>query len=181
MRLTWGPKACGRGVVLDTSTTDAEIGVLKRLAAGNTVLEVGSCWGYSALQLAQVAKHVFAVDPHLEERGGIPGSLPTMRQALRIFELESKVTICLSHSQEVLPALEATGAKFDLIFIDGDHRAPAVEHDLHHSLPLLSHGGALCFHDYTEQEWPDVQRVLDRFYPAGPTHHIDSLWVKSWV
>ena len=42
------------------------------------MLEVGSCFGYSALAMAEVAEHVFAVDPHMEQLGGIPGSLPSL-------------------------------------------------------------------------------------------------------
>jgi predicted O-methyltransferase YrrM len=175
--LTWGPVDCGRGVTLDTSLTPAERDELQWLAAGWQVLEVGSCFGYSALVLAGVAEHVFAVDPHMEQRGGIPGSLPKMREALRVFELEHKVTMCLSFSQDVLCHLLSIGARFGLIFIDADHNRPAVEHDLDHSLRLLDEHGALCFHDYGFDDWPDVKTVLDERYPDGPTRVIDSLWV----
>lgn len=177
VNLTWGPTHAGRGLMLDTSLTPNEKEELVWLASGRQVLEVGSCFGYSALAMAEVAQHVFAVDPHMEQLGGIPGSLPTMRNALRAFELEHKVTICLSFSQDVLPQLVSIGAKFELIFIDADHNRPAVEHDLDHALLLLERRATLCFHDYGFPDWPDVKTVLDERFPAGPTRVTDSLWV----
>lgn len=177
VNLTWGPTHVGRGITLDTSITEEERGELLWLAANRQVLEIGSCFGYSALVMAEVAEHVFAVDPHMEQLGGIPGSLPTMRNALRTFELEGKVTICLSYSQDVLPHLVMLGAKFHLIFVDGDHNRPAVEHDLRWGMKLLDEHGAICFHDYGFPDWPDVKAVLDETFPNGATRVTDSLWV----
>jgi predicted O-methyltransferase YrrM len=179
MRLDWGPtevKSTDHRVRISTSVTPAETAELQRLATGRQVLEIGSCFGYSALQMALAgAMHVLAVDPHMEKDGGIPGSIGTMRAALRQLGVEDRVTICLNWSHVVMPALYAMGARFGLIFIDGDHSPEGVTSDLRWARQLVAAGGAICCHDFEEEQCPGVAEILKDEGP--PTRVVETLWV----
>lgn len=66
-------------------------------------------------------------------------------------------------------------AKFDMIFIDGDHSFKAVKHDVLMGLLLLKQGGLLCGHD-----WPFVkggaEDALKKYNIESP---VGSIWVKG--
>lgn len=51
--------------------------------------------------------------------------------------------------------------KLDMVFIDGDHSAPAVRKDIEAWLPNVKPGGLVLFHDYERDVWPDVKMVVD--------------------
>jgi predicted O-methyltransferase YrrM len=44
--------------------------------------------------------------------------------------------------------MASTQERFDLIFLDGDHRAKAVYQEVSAALPLLNEGGVILLHDY---------------------------------
>jgi spermidine synthase len=48
--------------------------------------------------------------------------------------------------------------KFDVIFIDGDHSYEGVKRDFENSLPLLSEGGSVIFHDINSRGCEGVVR-----------------------
>jgi predicted O-methyltransferase YrrM len=50
--------------------------------------------------------------------------------------------------------------KFDAVFIDGDHRANAVKHDISKALALLEPAGFIALHDCGNPVTPDVESVL---------------------
>jgi predicted O-methyltransferase YrrM len=54
--------------------------------------------------------------------------------------------------------------KFDFIFIDGDHHYVEVKHDIEKAIKLLAHGGIISGHDYNDNSWPDVKRIVDRMF-----------------
>jgi len=64
--------------------------------------------------------------------------------------------------------------KPDFIFIDGDHRREAVEHDIEKSLKMLSDGGILAGHDYAMNGWPAVKEVVDEHFPN--VNVIQQIW-----
>jgi len=164
------------GTIVPTSLTEDETAELQRLARGQQVLEVGSAYGYSAIQMALGgAEHILAVDPHGGQRTfAVPNSLAVMRQNLAVFGVEHRVSIVLARSEIVLPALYAAGARYPLVFVDGDHAEHIVEHDLTWALRL---GTVVAFHDYGEVTCGGVKAALDRLVPDGPDRIIDSLWV----
>lgn len=62
--------------------------------------------------------------------------------------------------------LTETDQKYDLIFIDGDHRAKAVYREVSAALPLLNSGGIIMLHDYYpfgEALFPDKKRISGPF------------------
>lgn len=167
------------GVSITTAVSEAETAELQRLAQGKCVLEVGSAYGYSSIQMALGgAKHVLCVDPH----GGydvlaVVESLTEMRNNLFLLGLENQITMLLARCQVALPVLAKSSLRFPFIFIDGDHSAPLVEHDLTWVLRLVANDGVVAFHDYGDPRNPGVEEALRARYPDGPTRLIDTLWV----
>jgi predicted O-methyltransferase YrrM len=180
VRLTWRPVALGNGPAIDTSLTLAETAELQRLAKDADVLEVGSAYGYSTVALALVARSVVAVDPHVTH-----GSYGILRANLGFYGIAEKVTVLIETSQQALPGLAGasigwppvrTGLRFDLVWIDGDHTAEVVEHDVTWALKLLKSGGVLACHDYDEETCPGVKVALDKLF-GGPGELTDTLAV----
>lgn len=63
--------------------------------------------------------------------------------------------------------MRETDTRFDFIFLDGDHRAPAVYTELAAALRLLNPGGVIMLHDY----YPGARPLFsDNNIIAGPYH-----------
>lgn len=172
MKLEWrlmSPSNSGAGPQISTSLTQRETHALASLAAGKDVLEIGSAYGYSAIAMALSGASVYAVDPHT----WIGGSHAAMVQNAAAYSVQDKIKIVTSDSYTVMPALINEGRLFDLVWIDGDHEAHAVRHDLAMALKLLNPTGYLACHDYDEATCPGVRIALDEWKP--PTTIIDTL------
>jgi hypothetical protein len=172
MHLEWRDVPAGPdGPVISTSVQPLEAAELARLAAGKTVLEIGSAYGYSACIMALGgAKSVTAVDPHT----WIPGSFEAMCANLDACDAlggaNGDVLILTATSQVALPKLADNGTRFGLIFIDGDHAEGAVRHDGEWARKLLEPGGTIAFHDYGEDCCcPGVRPAINGLYPEGGT------------
>jgi predicted O-methyltransferase YrrM len=113
-------------------------------------IEVGLGYGISALficaGLLEVgdpsARHV-AIDPHQATRFAGCG-----RQALDEAGLTAMVELHAEESQLVLPRLVGEGRRFDLAFVDGNHRFDGVFLDLIYLGRLLCRGGIVFVDDY---------------------------------
>jgi len=168
--LTWRPVAPHTGgPAISTSLTAAEAARLGELAKGRKVLEVGAAYGYSTVVLASSAASLVSVDPHVWLQ-----SEPALRANLDAYGVTAKVDVRVGASEDVLPALAAQGRRFGLIWVDGDHRRPAIERDVALSVPLLTKTGVLACHDFGEATCPDVREVLrERF--GEPHELVDTL------
>jgi hypothetical protein len=178
MRLDWGHRSID-GVSFQSSITEDERWRLVELAQGKRVLEIGSAYGYTTCLMAQVAQEVIAVDPHAGY-GSMPGSLPAINANIAALRLEN-VSKLLTTSQEALPELLDEGEKFDLVFVDGDHRFQNATYDLSMGWQLLNFpGGVMAVHDYGEVTCPDVMRAVDYWFAQVNLHGevglVDSLW-----
>jgi predicted O-methyltransferase YrrM len=179
MHLPWRDAVPGDGPAIMTSVTGAEAAELARLAAAaGDVLEIGSAYGYSAIVMALAGGHVTAVDPHT---GGtwLGDTLAVMTGNLAAYGVADRVDICKEYSGTAMPALAADGRRFGLIFIDGDHTADAVRHDVQQALGLLRPGGVLACHDYGEDSCPGVRAALGGLFPAGPASLTGTLFVTE--
>lgn len=165
--LEWRLVAPGDGPEISTSLTLAETDELRRLAKDADVLEVGSAYGYSAVAMALAGAKVLAVDPHqwLNSQG-------PMLANLLAYGVASRVDIWAEDSRTALPSI---GARFDLIWIDGDHEAHAVAQDVANALRLLKPTGTLACHDYDEATCPGVREALDAW--KVPPRLVDTLAV----
>ena len=135
------------------SVTPAEAGALRgwveREGATRTI-EVGLGYGVSAFAVCEglranggaAARHV-VVDPFQETRFGGAG--------LRLLEEVGVAPLVELHPEEsqiVLPRLLAKDRRFDLAFVDGNHRFDAVFLDLVYLGRLLRPGGVVFVDDY---------------------------------
>ena len=171
MKLEWRPIVLGEGqrqVAIDTSLTRTETGELMRLAKDARVLEIGSAYGYSAVAMALQGAMVVAIDPHTWL-----GSYDTMVTNLEAAGVRDRVHIIADLSFSVLPGLAAAGELFDLVWVDGDHEAPTVTHDVEWAVKLLKPTGTLACHDYGEDTCPGVRQALDAWKP--PAKVVDTL------
>jgi len=174
MQLLWRDVKIGNSVI-NTSLTEAETLELQRLAEGADVLEIGSAYGYSTVAIGLVARSIVAVDPHLTH-----GSLGDLARNLRDNGITGKVDIRVGRSQDVLPQIHEDGQTFDLVWIDGDHTADVVEHDIGWARRLLRYNadgvGIIACHDYGEVTCPGVRAAIDKVY-CGPGKLTDTLSV----
>lgn len=160
------------GLKISTSLTDPETKRLKELAADKRVLEVGSAYGYSTIHMAEVAKFVVSVDPHVDLADTRLGMLENLRRTA----MTQKVSMVVQYSQHALPMLHYSGCQFDFLFVDGDHRKEMVATDFCWGEMCVRLGGMIAFHDYGEDSSPGVKQALDALRPQG-YELIDTLWV----
>jgi len=64
------------------------------------------------------------------------------------------------NSVQVLKALAAEDARFDMIFIDANHTYAAAKADFEHALPLLRAGGCMAFHNASVGIKTDFKYIL---------------------
>lgn len=158
-----------------TAMTAGETAALRDLAAGRTVLEVGSAFGWSAIAMALGgAARVVTVDVHEpgdsnEERG----TLAPLLANLAGFGVRDKVTAVIGRSPEALADL----GTFGLAFIDADHCRESVLADVKAARDHLEPGGILACHDYGNDSTPGVADALDELFPDGPSRLVNSLWI----
>jgi predicted O-methyltransferase YrrM len=179
LKLPWRDRTVG-DVVFSSSVTDNDIARLCELATGGTVLEIGTAYGYATARMAEVAAHVVTVDPHAGY-GSMPGSQQFAASSLARLGLDGKVALLVGRSQEILPKLLQAPTRYDLVFVDGDHRFAAVLNDLELGSRLLANNGVLAVHDYGEDTCPEVALAVHHAFARIVDNHafelIDTLWV----
>ena len=141
-----------------------------------TLLEIGSFEGQSALNWSNaIAQHcpdggaVLCVDPwkpyHTEALLKLGGLYVQMDSALRdgtvyrnflqntaLANPRAPLSWLKGTLEEVYPQVLEDWGRFDVVFIDGDHRASVVAKDIFLSKLLVKDGGLLCGDDH-EQAW----------------------------
>ena len=125
-------------------------------------IEIGLGYGVSTLHLCEAlletsgadARHV-AIDPHQRTRFANCGL-----QALEDAGVRVLVELHEEESQIALPRFVSEGRRFDLAFVDGDHRFDGVFLDLAYLGRLVRAGGVLFVDDY---QLPAVLRAVSFF------------------
>jgi predicted O-methyltransferase YrrM len=148
-------------VAASAAEGEALRGRLVREAATRTI-EVGLGYGISALFICEGllanggadATHV-VIDPHQDTRFANCGL-----QFLDDASVADMVEFHAGESQVVLPRLLAEGRRFDLAFVDGNHRFDGVFVDLVYLGRLVSAGGIVFVDDY---QLPAVARAASFF------------------
>lgn len=173
MHLPWREMAPAPGPTILTSLLAEEAAKLAELAKGADVLEVGAAFGFSTVTLALTAQSVVSVDPHTAH-----DSYGTMWANLAAYRVAGRVSAYRCPSQDAGVSLRQAGTLFDVVFVDGDHRAAGVEHDVRLALDVLRPGGVLACHDYGEDCCcPEVRPTLDGLFPNGPDELVGTLFV----
>jgi SAM-dependent methyltransferase len=149
------------------------------------IIEIGAYMGRGTAKLAKFAqrygKKVYAVDvfdPSLDKtvsKSGIKAGdvyqaflqgrsmLEAYQRSIRGFD--NIVTIREDSKNVSFPQEQ----RFVFGFIDGCHQQPYVENDFYVIWPHLVSGGALGFHDYKFDDWPEVTEAADKLIEAHKT------------
>jgi len=130
--------------------------------AATRTIEVGLGYGISALFICEGllangdadARHV-VIDPHQDTRFADCGL-----QFLDDAGIAGMVEFQAGESQAVLPRFLAEGRRFDLAFVDGNHRFDGVFVDLVYLGRLVRAGGVVFVDDY---QLPAVARAASFF------------------
>ena len=132
----------------------------------NSSLEIGLCFGASALLFAEYHRRQnhpdhshMAIDPYQITVWDSVG-LDVLKKA----GLNRHVEFRNAPSALVLPELLASGRSFDLIYVDGSHLFEDVFVDAYFSSRLLADGGILAFDDCAS---PHIRKVM-RFLRCVP-------------
>lgn len=141
---------------IPTSMTAKETEALQTLCAGRKVLEIGSLLGYSTIAIAQVAREVWAIDPH----DGYPLSDPKPTLAGFIDNIErhgvkDKIITIVANAQLVLPTLKG---HFDVIFIDITRHAKELIFKANYMEPQY-----IAVHDYGHPVWTGATEAIQAF------------------
>lgn len=142
--------------------TDEEGRVLRALAQGKRVLEIGSYCGRSTLWLAGSAESVVAVDTFDSRYCPTQGSTRAeLERNLARHGVANKVDVVKATTVNAVRMLDKTGDAFGLIFVDGSHDYASVRQDIELTLPLLAEDGLMVFHDYGSPTDPGVKQAVD--------------------
>jgi predicted O-methyltransferase YrrM len=129
--------------------SDKEGEALQRLAAGGTVVELGSYKGRSTIAMAASAAQVVSVDHH---HGDVnTGPTDTLLDFLENINKHGAADIVLALIEPIDEA--ATLLKrchFDGCFIDAEHTAESVERDTRLALAVVRPGGWIAWHDWND-------------------------------
>ncbi len=146
------------------------------------IIEIGAYMGRGTAKLAKFAKRygkkVYAIDvfdPSLDntismsgvKAGDVYEAFLCGRSMLAAYRastrgLDNIITMREDSKKVSLPRRQ----RFMFGFIDGCHQQSYVESDFHLIWPHLVSGGALGFHDYKFDDWPEVTRATDRLIQA---------------
>lgn len=141
------------------------------------IIEIGAYMGGGTVKLAKFAKKhhkkVFAVDtfePEVDQtlgRGGVTAGEvyraflegPSMFEVYEkaVAGLDNVVTLRVDSRRLAFPREQ----KFFFGFIDGCHQRSYVENDFAVVWTQLVPGGAVGFHDYHFDDWPEVTPAVD--------------------
>lgn len=142
------------------------------------IIEIGAYMGGGTIKLAKFAqkygKKVYAIDvfaPSFDEtvsKSGVKAcevyeAFLYGHSMLEVYQHTTQgfnniVTINEDSKKVEFPEEQ----KFIFGFIDGCHQSSYVENDFYIIWPHLVSGGALGFHDYKFDDWPEVTEAVDR-------------------
>jgi hypothetical protein len=122
------------------------------------VLEIGSFEGRSALFFLNylpdssiVCVETFAgSQEHLDPTSPYASKMPDVEKRFdaNLAPFGNRVEKRKGSSLDMLPLLAFEKRRFDLVYVDGDHRAASAYKDAVLSWPLLAPGGIMIFDDY---------------------------------
>lgn len=153
--------------------------VVPSLPSDAWCLEIGNFFGRSLIFLAEELKKagkvdafVCGVDPgEVDEAERYPFDNSAVGHAVKDILRGNvsryqpacvPISLLTCRSHDAAPKLR--GCSWDLVFVDGDHRGPAVRDDIETWAPRIRPGGWISGHDYNHADFPDVKAVVDEIY-----------------
>jgi predicted O-methyltransferase YrrM len=137
---------------------DVEANKLQEIAKDKVVLEIGAFKGKSTCCFAEVAKHVYSIDPFTYSDDALIDTkeITTLNDfLLNIEEFKDKVTYFQDYSYNVLKKKKILA---DVYFIDGDHSYESVKRDIQLIRKYLKSNDIVAFHDY-QNIYPGVTQA----------------------
>ena len=110
------------------------------------VVEIGTRHGIMAAVLARFAERVITLDVDAS---------PLVRDVLACAGVRNVVPVVVDGN--AAKGLLLDSLRFDLAFVDGDHRYEGVAFDFAH----VRHGGRVLLHDYGDPRYEGVTRFVD--------------------
>lgn len=133
--------------MIPTFVSKAEAAELAIQAFQCTVLELGTQWGYSCLEMAETAELVVTVDWHMgDSEAGEMDTLPGFVSNYRARHGRGNLVPVVGRIEQVLPLLRPWS--FDMLFHDAAHDADSVRQHLALALPLVRPSGVVAIHDW---------------------------------
>jgi glycosyltransferase involved in cell wall biosynthesis len=194
----------GQVITLDVDQTDFNIAnaqrkmkdseVLSTLAANvnGFCLEVGTSYGYSAVQIAHNINDglLFTVNllpSQLKSVNSLHTHLPTVDEIGHLYrdvELDNVAQIYANSVDWVVPSCID---RLQLVFIDGDHHEDMVFTDSQKLYSRIESGGYLVWHDFNpymrqSYKWIDssmrgAEKFLQYIRHEGQVYHLEQSWV----
>tara|TARA_R100000458_G_scaffold59355_1_gene69688 strand:- start:1858 stop:2367 length:510 start_codon:yes stop_codon:yes gene_type:complete len=122
-------------------------------------LEIGAYEGRTTIELADKYEFVDVVDPWKDY-----WDIPDVSKAYDRFKYNTQnfdnINVYKDKSENVLPKLTE---KYDLIYIDGDHKLDSVYNDIKMSCNLLTKDGVIVVDDYGISTHPEVRIAVIRW------------------
>lgn len=147
--------------------TEAEVKLLQSCVISvnkeePVLVNIGAGAGTSTLAMREVAPKAFlySVD---NSPGGPLGGLEGERNAFKDAGLMWPAQILGDSADAAQYFAHEIGKEIDLIFIDDGHLEKDVIRDITSWIPFLKRYGAIVFHDYGAERWPDVKKVVDEY------------------
>jgi predicted O-methyltransferase YrrM len=141
----------------------AGLEVLRGLAAGKRVLEIG-CWkARTAIAMAEVAARVWSIDHFQGDR--YAGAARTLPEAWHnILASGLPIRLLVGPFAELLLGLDLS--QFDLVFYDGDHDGEPTRQFLQFALAGCRPGTTIVLDDYSAV-YPQVREAVAAVVPAA--------------
>lgn len=177
--------ALHRGPDIPTALTAAETAKLRELARDKYVLEVGALLGYSTVVMAQVAKGVVSIDPHV----GYPEDDPrptfdAYMENLRRYGVAGRVRPFVKRWQDV--TRDDDPYPYDMVFMDlTGHYEDTMELLMHLHPQWGWRLQTIAVHDCGHPDWPGVDRAVTEFRDFIGMHatfeQIDRLGIFTYI
>jgi len=162
---------------LEGSSSTLDIGILKAMARKYTpcsYLEIGSWRGVSIANVSEVADRCFSIslsDQELKEMGY---GEPFIKNNFLFSKGIGNITH-IAHNSHTFD-FSTLEERFDIIFIDGDHRYEGVKIDTMNAFELLrDESSVIIWHDYgtspEQVRWSVLAGILDGC-PEGKRDHL---------
>ena len=134
------------------------------------VVELGTCYGRSAVAMARVVKDwggvIYCVDTWSGRPRNGPGQAWPVRllaaaHNLKAAKVAASVRLIVGTTHEVAQAW--TGPLIDVLYVDADHSYESCLRDLELWTPHVRPGGLIVGDDYGNPKCPEVQLAWDAF------------------
>jgi|SRR5215471_569911 len=154
---------------IPTYITLPEMRLLQHYAhEAQTVLEIGTHYGFSAIGMALAGAHVTSVDPHMGGPADRPDTWEPFLANCRRNGFDPGIVAAITPIRATIESQVQymQHSRFGLIFIDGDHTHPAPMRDARIALAHLTAPWYVAFHDVTPG-WMDVWLATRQLLRTG--------------